>query len=454
MAHHLETNGSRHALRAAVRNRYFYGKLLDVPHLELEQRYFIGRRRMLNRLALGFGVLCGLDVRAVGTGVIVEPGVAIDGLGREIVVDAPVRVPEPLALPADPCDREGNGEPREEAVLCLAFHECAADPTPVLVADCEIREECEPGSVRERFKLLALDPGETHRPPTLDAEQCRAIFGRQPSDAAPLRERVCEVLSGPCADPCDCCVPLALIRQEGDGLTVRSCPVRISVYSNAELFELILCLAARVEECCRPTRSLPVVVGLFPKPRSTVTPVEIREALEDGVLAVTFDRAMDETRLQQPDPWLRAWILRPPNDDGDVAINRIPLELARTTDQPFLGLSGFTAVFRIPGGSGGPVTHLPSHLPPGDDAGLRVLVQIRADDATTGPVDRSTPTGQLLDAEFAGSGLTGPTLDKIWPATTTTVRDIWNSIPGGTGQLPSGDGAEGGRLHSFFEVTS
>ena len=47
---------------------------------------------MLNRLGLGFGVLCGLGVEPAsnGTSVIIEPGVAIDGLGREIVVPAPL----------------------------------------------------------------------------------------------------------------------------------------------------------------------------------------------------------------------------------------------------------------------------------------------------------------------------------------------------------------------------
>jgi hypothetical protein len=50
------------------------------------------------------------------------------------------------------------------------------------------------------------------------------------------------------------------------------------------------------------------------------------------------------------------------------------------------------------------------------------------------------------------------TLDKIWNTTSSTVRDIWDHIPVPPGappdSLPSGEGHEGGRLHSYFEVTA
>src|SRR5476649_2519593 len=45
-----------------VRNRYFYGKLLDVSHFESEQAYFNEKRWLLNRLVTGYGVICGLNV--------------------------------------------------------------------------------------------------------------------------------------------------------------------------------------------------------------------------------------------------------------------------------------------------------------------------------------------------------------------------------------------------------
>src|SRR5262245_41536107 len=84
-------------LRPFVRNRYFYGKLLDVHHLEMEQDYVNGKRWLLNRLVTGAGVLCGLDLRVTSDhkNVRVTPGMAIDYAGREIVVP---RQTEPVTL--------------------------------------------------------------------------------------------------------------------------------------------------------------------------------------------------------------------------------------------------------------------------------------------------------------------------------------------------------------------
>ena len=51
-------------LAAPQRNNYFYGKLLDEFHFQMEQHYMNQKRWLLNRLSLGTGVLCGLEVTA------------------------------------------------------------------------------------------------------------------------------------------------------------------------------------------------------------------------------------------------------------------------------------------------------------------------------------------------------------------------------------------------------
>src|SRR3954449_13207635 len=82
-------------LHAPARNNYFYGKMLDVQHFTMEQRYFNQKRWLLNRLALGSGVVCGLQFILSADGrLALGPGVAIDPLGREIIV--------PAAVPLDP----------------------------------------------------------------------------------------------------------------------------------------------------------------------------------------------------------------------------------------------------------------------------------------------------------------------------------------------------------------
>ena len=53
-------------LETPERNRYFYGKLLDEASLRMEQSYFNQKRWMMNRLGLGSGVLCGLQVDCAG----------------------------------------------------------------------------------------------------------------------------------------------------------------------------------------------------------------------------------------------------------------------------------------------------------------------------------------------------------------------------------------------------
>ena len=72
------------------RNKYFYGKLLTVDDFETEQRYMNDKRRVLNRFLYGTGVVCGLNVVPIDDMTIsVEPGLALDFSGREIVVDTP-----------------------------------------------------------------------------------------------------------------------------------------------------------------------------------------------------------------------------------------------------------------------------------------------------------------------------------------------------------------------------
>lgn len=71
------------------RNQFFYGKRMDVQHFRMEQDYGRLKQTLLNRLTLGKGVVCGLRVAMDGQRLTVDPGVAIDGLGREIVVPVP-----------------------------------------------------------------------------------------------------------------------------------------------------------------------------------------------------------------------------------------------------------------------------------------------------------------------------------------------------------------------------
>lgn len=73
------------------RNRYYAGKLLTSADFEAEQLYMNNKRRFINRIMFGSGIACGLSVVNLDDlSILVESGVAIDGTGREIVVESTV----------------------------------------------------------------------------------------------------------------------------------------------------------------------------------------------------------------------------------------------------------------------------------------------------------------------------------------------------------------------------
>ena len=179
MAHGYDLSPSLGELTAPQRNHFFYGKMMGVRHFQMEQEYFNRKRWLLNRVGLGSGVLCGLEVVVAdnGTSVWVRPGVAIDGLGREVIVPGPYCIEDPRQ-PTDDCGRPA-GDPIAGAgvvTLSVCYHECDSEPVPVLVADCDTRGECAPSVVKERYHLLIKEgrAGRARRP------DGRAVRGNLP----------------------------------------------------------------------------------------------------------------------------------------------------------------------------------------------------------------------------------------------------------------------------------
>ncbi|MBO4457624.1 MAG: hypothetical protein J5802_07885 [Butyrivibrio sp.] len=70
------------------RNRYYPGKMLTTADFKAEQGYHINKMRFMNSLFYGTGIVCGCSVISLdGLSVLIESGVAIDGSGREIIID-------------------------------------------------------------------------------------------------------------------------------------------------------------------------------------------------------------------------------------------------------------------------------------------------------------------------------------------------------------------------------
>lgn len=75
-------------LPGAPRRRvnYFDGRLLSAGDLAAEQQYARERTWLHNRMLHGQGVVSGFEVTVQGDDLVVSPGMAIDGMGREIVL--------------------------------------------------------------------------------------------------------------------------------------------------------------------------------------------------------------------------------------------------------------------------------------------------------------------------------------------------------------------------------
>ena len=274
-------------LSAPRRNQYFYGKRMDVQHFRMEQDYGRLKLALLNRLTLGKGVLCGLNVSTDGDRLCVDPGVAIDGLGREIVV--PVRSCVDPSTPGESCCGSAHAVVSASAngfyTLWACYRECSADYQPVLASDCDTREQCAAGTTVETFCFkvtpglppLQGDPAWCARmrpedPPAAGAQSMLADAAGDATNetqgaATPeairealgsRRHLLCALTDGACETaPSDPCVPIAAILL-GDRriLAVESCLVRPRVYSNAMLLDLILCLAIASTNAARILRRL------------------------------------------------------------------------------------------------------------------------------------------------------------------------------------------------------
>jgi hypothetical protein len=70
-----------------TRPRFFSGKLITPEDLALEQQYFREKLKRHNRSLHGFGIVSGLKVTTKSGQIIVEPGLALDCEGNELVIE-------------------------------------------------------------------------------------------------------------------------------------------------------------------------------------------------------------------------------------------------------------------------------------------------------------------------------------------------------------------------------
>jgi hypothetical protein len=209
------------------RPRYFHGMLLDERDFLAEQAYHAAKRRMLNRMLHGWGVVCGLELewQRGKRWVRIMPGMALDCFGNEIWVAEPYEADLSRLLtvaPArtrEPCSDQDGGV-TTDWYLCLRYHETNSDPVPVYVSggDCNAHG-CEFSRVREGF-CVGLEENCPDSGPSsglvtaLHGERSREVGARETSggcvDCAGLtgeKKRQCETLAEFCSRsvPCPDC---------------------------------------------------------------------------------------------------------------------------------------------------------------------------------------------------------------------------------------------------------
>ena len=136
------------ATSGTVRPNYFPGRLLTADDFREEQEYHREKHRRHLQMLHGFGVVDGLDVDVAsdGTTIAIEPGLAIDRYGREIVLDDMVVMPIPPDAPSPIC-------------VVVQYAERMVDPVPV--ANGPAAAGTEPSHIEEGCDLSFMpDPGE------------------------------------------------------------------------------------------------------------------------------------------------------------------------------------------------------------------------------------------------------------------------------------------------------
>ncbi len=243
--------------KAPWRNGYFTGKMLTKRDFRAEQRYFLELARRHDAHLHGWGIVCGLDVRAhpicPRERVIVGPGLAIDAPGREINVphDTEVDIPDQLVKAAleknAAADRQGKTDPVPggqhcpepiRLYLCLRYQECKEEWTNAPFEECGCGPQ--PAQIFDGF-CLELTEGK----PASFTEAEVLCGGERPQDCGAFLHspRHCHL------PPCDHCIPLAVLTGWPSDGWVREWEIdgsmRVGLPSTAALAQAVRCLTRR-----------------------------------------------------------------------------------------------------------------------------------------------------------------------------------------------------------------
>ncbi|MBW2662857.1 MAG: hypothetical protein JRD93_12905 [Deltaproteobacteria bacterium] len=164
------------------RTNYFHGMLMTERDFREEQIYHIEKRKLLNRMLHGWGVVCGLKVKPTvppSPNIIIEGGLALDCFGNEILVCEE----QTVDLTVKPC---ATTAAYEALYVVIKYDERGTKPEPVYApgGSCE-EKTCNFSRIQEGFCIEVWDhppdapeTGDTTEPFT----PCTKPFPCPPSD--------------------------------------------------------------------------------------------------------------------------------------------------------------------------------------------------------------------------------------------------------------------------------
>ena len=186
------------------RSRYFHGQLMTDRDFREEQIYHNEKRKLLNRMLHGWGVVCGLEIEPVKEKkmtVRIGRGLAIDAAGNEIYLDESYELDlsetigsSGQASGSDVCAENEEKKTENRWYIVLKYKEVPTDPVPVYTPGSECEEKaCDYSRIEEGYCIELSREG-----CTASNEQTLCETLNPNSDSGDFREKFCNGLLLPC----------------------------------------------------------------------------------------------------------------------------------------------------------------------------------------------------------------------------------------------------------------
>lgn len=305
------------------RNNYFYGKLMTVRDFFAEQCYFNDKRWLINRMILGWGVVCGLDVQPKDDSpgeVIVTPGLAIDCCGREVLV-CDEQVVELLPEPSECHEQKEEEQGKKTFVICIEYRECKTEPVHLPSVACDQKEKGEFNRIRDSYRITVKRPEEVEPPDRcpLSEDKLRSMHDYL---CGKLKEGCPECPQKPCLILAEVTVTPAAEPSKEPVVSVDTCSGRRLVYGNALLYDLI-----RYFHGDHPH----VTTINWPANGATLSWSDFENGIYKDGIRVGFDRKMDAATINVHT--FRVMVKMEDSDTGNYRYEMIPGDVSYAYDE-------------------------------------------------------------------------------------------------------------------------